>query len=1353
MPFTTTRPRGALRRLAPITLLVILALAIGARTPAASAAAAPADLGDAPDSDNNHAGIANTAYPGVPGHFPTVWNSGTPAPSGPRHANTDRTWLGASVTGEDEADTGADADGKNNILAGGADNANNDGGDDGWLNQSSALIGDCRESTLSVRVSKNLNAQPPTGRMFLNVWFDGNRDGDWADQRACPGGQSVTSEWIVRNFVIDTSTFAAPSQDFTIPTMLVLNAAPSAPAWVRFSLSEQPAPTADGGIADGRGPAAPNSYAEGETEDYLFTPPAPGQGEPGPITISKATSASGTPGLNAVLGYTIDIANTGAAGSPAALAVMSDTLSPNVQLVSGPSVSEIAPGASPLVAYFDAGAGPRGTIGWKGALAPQAKLRVSFQVKLTQCPDGQPNRVIHNVARAQQLNRAPIQSADIQVPVSCQPPPTGQITLEKRIVAENNGQPALVIDRGILPGQEATYMLTLATTNVSHTVHISDVLPLGLQGIDAAAERGEAHIVGDGGTATWDGTVAPGAPVHVKLRVRLTGDVRCEDQLVNTARWYTSNEQGQSNATMLRLACHDLGDAPDSSNHFNTMPIMAYPGVPGQFPTVFNSAAPRGPEHLIAGPLRLGTAVTAEDEADVGFDSDGAHNLEPASGAADLDKGDDGLARDKVQFGNCATAQLPIKVSVDPQASGWLTATSGIAYLNVWLDSNRDGDWADSFECPAASGNGPALAREHIVIDMPIDTTKIAGTQDLLASTSGPVAWPQQLAGKPAWLRVTLSDRPANKVLPAGCTGLACSYGDGRGYDQPFRLGETEDYLLVSRGESAPADPAVEKSGSIFPEFRSDGPNGDTPIWRISWRIGYQNRGAGAAGGVALTDTLSGPQTRGEVLAVPNLPHNDAGAITSFALGDLGPGQAGVIVLQTSAPITTPPGTILSNTVTIQSASDSNTANNTAVASVTVPLLPPVIVYPTPGTTCETTISISGRAQPGAAVDVYVDGALLGSQTASNAGVWSQPATLANGAHDIYAVARLGGVASQPSPTATVMVDSTLGWSPLSLRFTDDGGRAFIPRDKSGRTDQDGWNVFLRAHTTYTVTVKLCCTDPSATVTLDVPTAGTVSLADPDNNHVFQTTFTTGDRAELGSSSLRICVTCNLVRRCSDGQVLIDPEGVVYDARLGPTAGKLAGATVTCSQAQTSASGATSFGLWPASDFGQTNPQTTAANGFFSFYTPPGTYRLEASKAGYQPYRSRDIVVSNTPVEYNIALTPKIAGSATVTVTVGPNGFEPPVVKVRPGTVIVWVNTDTQGHTITGSGASAQSARDVQQDGGGANSWDSGLLAAGATYKRQVSGSGTFGYADAENPTNSATIVSDGRVFVPVASR
>ena len=89
-------------------------------------------------------------------------------------------------------------------------------------------------------------ASAPPGRHLMSITAKFGpyelRDGDWADKGQCePEGTSF--EWIVQNFAVDSHM--VPAGGFVVihvPTALVMNREPDAPAWVRFTLSEQQAP-------------------------------------------------------------------------------------------------------------------------------------------------------------------------------------------------------------------------------------------------------------------------------------------------------------------------------------------------------------------------------------------------------------------------------------------------------------------------------------------------------------------------------------------------------------------------------------------------------------------------------------------------------------------------------------------------------------------------------------------------------------------------------------------------------------------------------------------------------------------------------------------------------------------------------------------------------------------------------------------------------------------------------------------------------------------------------------------------------------------------------------------------------
>jgi hypothetical protein len=367
------------------------------------------DLGDAPDSTNHH-GIVNTAYVGVPGQFPTVWNMPAQV-AGPRHANkTMEGLLGNFISRENEADLGPDQDGPNNILrnaAGAVGNiANLDFADDGWQNPGIRFF-NCQEQTLTVRVSKAPAATKST--MYLNVWFDGVRDGDWNDTAPCvppSGGPAQSSyEWIVQNYIVDMTSIAAGGfLDFNVDTERVLNTTQGLPHWMRFMLSEEPAvqPPA-GGLPDGRGPhpSSPlGSYQFGETEDVFQLPPPPPQ--PGDLFLEKRVlEADDTVSQGDIVRYQIKLRHEG--GTAPMPAMIQDVLPlpfTELHLLTQPGVTSPTGGAAPLSAnvLID---NQHHVVRWAGILQPNSEVNLDFRVHVhPSCLQFQAFKTITNVAEA-----------------------------------------------------------------------------------------------------------------------------------------------------------------------------------------------------------------------------------------------------------------------------------------------------------------------------------------------------------------------------------------------------------------------------------------------------------------------------------------------------------------------------------------------------------------------------------------------------------------------------------------------------------------------------------------------------------------------------------------------------------------------------------------------------------------------------------------------------------------------------------------------------------------------------------------------------------------------------------------
>lgn len=99
---------------------------------------------------------------------------------------------------------------------------------------------------------------------------------------------------------------------------------------------------------------------------------------------------------------------------------------------------------------------------------------------------------------------------------------------------------------------------------------------------------------------------------------------------------------------------------------------------------------------------------------------------------------------------------------------------------------------------------------------------------------------------------------------------------------------------------------------------------------------------------------------------------------------------------------------------------------------------------------------------------------------------------------------------------------------------------------------------------------------------------------------------------------------------CHQG-FITDPAGYIRDRATGDP---IAGATVTCWVLDSS----NTWVIWPAAPYGQHNPLTTPATGFYSFYVPPGSYIIKVSAPGYYPAQSPVLDVETQAVWYDFSL-------------------------------------------------------------------------------------------------------------------
>ena len=227
------------------------------------------DLGDAPDSTNNFSAIM-AAYPkggpfGVRASYPTVFNDGSgQGPYGPVHLNPLAVaHLGSTITNEAEADIGIDQDAVNNIIPL-ANLSDLDQGDDSVIFPLN--LPHCRWTTFDYFVNV---INPGTG-LWVNVWFDWNRDGDWDDTLIC--SSRPAPEWAVQNQYL----FNLAAGLHRLTTKAFLSCHPNntpEEIWMRITLSERPWTGGSNPGTKGNGGSGPQTgYEYGETEDYYFTP-------------------------------------------------------------------------------------------------------------------------------------------------------------------------------------------------------------------------------------------------------------------------------------------------------------------------------------------------------------------------------------------------------------------------------------------------------------------------------------------------------------------------------------------------------------------------------------------------------------------------------------------------------------------------------------------------------------------------------------------------------------------------------------------------------------------------------------------------------------------------------------------------------------------------------------------------------------------------------------------------------------------------------------------------------------------------------------------------------------------------
>ena len=780
----------------------------------------PFDEGDAPD-ETNTLGLPMTTYGGTPAKFPTVFNGGLP--NGPSHMNISTYFLGNGVTAETEADSGFDADGANNIQPA-ANIADADLADDAFYLglPSMAAFGHCQGIQLPYRVTATA-AVPASTKAYVNVWIDWDRSGAWGGGNMC-GQQTFAKEWAVQNQII---TLTGPSV-YNLSTTPFLAWVPPGVArnsvWLRITVSNTPA-TND----DGRGP--PNRWQFGETEDYLL-PQEPTQETPTPTAHSDITPTK-TP-IN-------DITPTATSTPQSGVITSTPTSTPGSDITPEPTktpINDITPTATSTPQSGVITSTPTSTPGSDitptATNTPEATKTPIIPITPTATPaQGEavfdlgdaPDSTNSSVSgMTTYISAVPARFPTVYNAVA----PFGPLHRDTRLF---NLGPAVTNEQQADTGFDTDGVRNIVPpSNTADQDRADDGLlrPRTMAGLPHCVPTVMAYTVQYNGTGTrqvffnmwadwnrngaWGGamecqnvlakewavnnqviTLVPGLntftapaflPWHGSGRAALWFRMTVSDTAATADDGSGPALGWRFGETEDYFLSPDVGDAPDSQNSL-LVPMRAYAWpwwVWAKFPTVYNrlpASAPRGPLHQNLGlPYVLGDKLSAEGEADVGADDDSINNLLLGPRTANHDRADDAFGSavpTMNSFKHCQPQTLNYRVTVpsSPPPSGTTTA-----YVNVWIDWNRNGAWGGAKKCIGSDGL-VRVANEWAVQNQPLSLTGPA-VYNLTTPAFTPYAaqWP-----RPSWLRISISNTPA-------------THADGRGPNGGWTWGETEDYLL-----------------------------------------------------------------------------------------------------------------------------------------------------------------------------------------------------------------------------------------------------------------------------------------------------------------------------------------------------------------------------------------------------------------------------------------------------------------------------------------------------------------------------------------------------------------------------
>lgn len=421
---------------------------------------------------------------------------------------------------------------------------------------------------------------------------------------------------------------------------------------------------------------------------------------------------------------------------------------------------------------------------------------------------------------------------------------------------------------------------------------------------------------------------------------------------------------------------------------------------------------------------------------------------------------------------------------------------------------------------------------------------------------------------------------------------------------------------------------------------------------------------------------------------------------------------------------------------------------------------------------------------PDQLVKIFDDETLMGTTTATASGFFSTtlPAGRIGGSRSLLTamtcLATDGDQCSKAS-AAVELVPNTSFFCPQLSTWEDrpvtgpQAGQQLVYRfrNPTGRFVSNGWQIsapFSFTHTQLHLYVLACPAWTGATglpdaVWVTIENEGSFSPASTAQSWYhfdISTSITSGHReislnarctpSPAGERSAQADISVSGGFGVNRGGTLFDLGPALDLAR--PSLQPRSGVTITLLISRTEWGGWTP---WPAQAFGgQSNPQVTGVDGFFSFQAPPDLYYLQAAALpGYQAWRSPVFTDSTT---INVPYTPlpqRVAGQVTLT----EDGPSPARIQVDVGQSVEWVVV------VQGAGSSPEHLAQIdfptwrvvsdRDPLALAPGWDSGMLAPGQGYGRQFNTPGSYGYSDGAGHRGEVMVRGESVIYLPSVTK